>query len=91
MRPLNAGEKGKGQTKIWKVMLEHSCLAMLCPDGKTSARDAFTFDNVLNTDSTTVQLFEKVAKPIPRLERSGGTNGTVFAYGQTSCGKTYTM
>lgn len=90
MRPLNAGEKGKGQTKIWKVMPEHSCLAMLCPDGKTSARDAFTFDNVLNTDSTTVQLFEKVAKPIV-LSVLAGINGTVFAYGQTSCGKTYTM
>lgn len=50
----------------------------------------FTFDGVYFTDSTTQLIYEEIAFPLVEgvLE---GYNGTIFAYGQTGCGKSYTM
>ena len=51
---------------------------------------SFTFDGVYYVDSATHQLYEEVGFPLVGgvLE---GYNGTVFAYGQTGCGKSFTM
>ncbi|XP_071552251.1 kinesin-like protein KIF3A isoform X1 [Panulirus ornatus] len=50
----------------------------------------FTFDSVFGTDSKQVDVYNIAARPIVEnvLE---GYNGTIFAYGQTGTGKTYTM
>ena len=48
------------------------------------------FDNVFDTDSTTEDVFDKVAKDLVNSVLDG-INGTIFAYGQTSSGKTFTM
>lgn len=40
--------------------------------------------------TTTVDVFNTIAKPIVEAAVNG-FNGTIFAYGQTSSGKTYTM
>lgn len=50
----------------------------------------FTFDGVYYTDSTTEQIYNEIAYPLVEgvLE---GYNGTVFAYGQTGCGKSFSM
>lgn len=50
----------------------------------------FTFDGVYNINDTTLQIYENICFPLISgvLE---GYNGTVFAYGQTGCGKSYTM
>lgn len=50
----------------------------------------FTFDTVFGTDSKQMDVYNEAARPIVEnvLE---GYNGTIFAYGQTSTGKTYTM
>lgn len=50
----------------------------------------FTFDGVYNTDSVTDTIYNDIAYPLVDgvLE---GYNGTIFAYGQTGCGKSYTM
>ena len=51
---------------------------------------SFTFDGVYYMDSSTHQIYEEVGFPLVGgvLE---GYNGTVFAYGQTGCGKSFTM
>lgn len=50
----------------------------------------FTFDRIFDMDSTQVDVYEQTAKPaIESLLE--GYNSTVFAYGQTGTGKTYTM
>jgi len=50
----------------------------------------FTFDTVFDIDSTQEQVYEKTAKPaIDSLFE--GYNSTLFAYGQTGTGKTFTM
>lgn len=50
----------------------------------------FTFDSVFGPDSKQVDVYNLAARPIVEnvLE---GYNGTIFAYGQTGTGKTFTM
>ncbi len=58
----------------------------------------FTFDRVFTCNCTQEEVFHYSAEPIleskHKLTRLGvleGFNGTIFAYGQTSSGKTHTM
>lgn len=47
-------------------------------------------DRVFCTKSTNYEVFDEIVRPI--IDRGvQGFNGTVFAYGQTASGKTYTM
>lgn len=41
-------------------------------------------------DTKTSDVYNDIAKPIVEAA-AAGINGTIFAYGQTSSGKTYTM
>ncbi|XP_074471799.1 uncharacterized protein LOC141756161 isoform X2 [Sebastes fasciatus] len=51
---------------------------------------SFSFDRVFTADETTNQLYQDIAKPLV-VSSVEGYNGTIFAYGQTSSGKTFTM
>ncbi|XP_031179755.1 centromere-associated protein E isoform X10 [Sander lucioperca] len=51
---------------------------------------SFGFDRVFTSDETTNQLYQDIAKPLV-VSSVEGYNGTIFAYGQTSSGKTFTM
>ena len=54
------------------------------------ARHDFRFSRTFHENSTQCEVFETVARKI--VDRFvEGYNGTVFAYGQTSTGKTYTV
>ena len=61
---------------------------------KTASEQAppklFTFDGVYYINDTTQQIYEEICFPLVEgvLE---GYNGTVFAYGQTGCGKSFSM
>ncbi|XP_074721204.1 centromere-associated protein E [Strix uralensis] len=50
----------------------------------------FNYDRVFHSSDNTQQLYEGVAVPIIQSAVQG-YNGTIFAYGQTASGKTYTM
>ncbi|NXX75086.1 CENPE protein, partial [Urocolius indicus] len=50
----------------------------------------FSYDRVFHSSDNTQQLYEGVAVPIIQSVVQG-YNGTIFAYGQTASGKTYTM
>lgn len=51
---------------------------------------SFRFDRVFDKDATQLDLYKCTAFPIvDKVMR--GYNGTIFAYGQTGTGKTYTM
>ena len=70
-------------------------LPLLDGSGKTvsmngTRKAAFTFDRVFNTDTTQEMIYDYAAKPIVE-DVLKGYNGTIFAYGQTSSGKTFTM
>ncbi|KAM6954033.1 centromere-associated protein E [Aplochiton taeniatus] len=51
---------------------------------------SFCFDRVFNSEETTDQLYQDFAKPLV-VSTVEGYNGTIFAYGQTASGKTFTM
>lgn len=57
------------------------------PDAKGTF---FTYDRIFDEDSSTQQVYEGVAQEIVHSVVRG-LNGTIFAYGQTSSGKTFTM
>lgn len=47
-------------------------------------------DHIFDMKSSNLEVFDTVVKPIVNAAVNG-FNGTVFAYGQTSSGKTFTM
>ncbi|KAJ6668847.1 hypothetical protein lerEdw1_012333 [Lerista edwardsae] len=51
---------------------------------------SFTFDQVFHSEDSTAEVYTRVAAPIISSAVQG-YNGTIFAYGQTSSGKTYTI
>lgn len=60
------------------------------PKSNNGPPKQFTFDGVYFVDDNTLKIYEEICFPLV----SGvldGYNGTVFAYGQTGCGKSYTM
>lgn len=51
---------------------------------------SFTYDHVLDPNSSQEQVYQVAAQHIVK-DVLNGYNGTIFAYGQTSSGKTHTM
>lgn len=56
----------------------------------SSVSKSFNFDAVFGENSTQRQVYDMCAAPIVESVLNG-FNGTIFAYGQTGTGKTYTM
>ena len=57
---------------------------------RIEGRSVFQFGNIFDEVASTSQVYDVMVLPILRGVVTG-RNGTVFAYGQTSSGKTYTM
>jgi centromeric protein E len=57
----------------------------------TNNNTTYKFDQVYNENSTTTQIYNDIISDIIYSVCNHGRNGTVFTYGQTSTGKTYTM
>jgi len=53
-------------------------------------RKVFTFDHVYDTRATNEEIYTEVVSPLVESVLDG-YNGCIFAYGQTSCGKTFSM
>lgn len=58
------------------------------PDAKGST--FFTYDRIFDEDNSTQEVYEGVARELVHSVVRG-MNSTIFAYGQTSSGKTFTM
>ncbi|ROL54507.1 Kinesin heavy chain isoform 5C [Anabarilius grahami] len=80
-RPLNESEINRGDKYIPKFKGE---------DTVVIAGKPYIFDRVLPPNTTQEQVYDACAKQIVK-DVLGGYNGTIFAYGQTSSGKTHTM
>ena len=101
MRPLNTRESSSGNAsgsdgrRIWRTLQKYNSIAQTTADGKPlperiENRNFFTFDKVFGEKSTTGDVYANAARNIVSSVMTG-LNGTIFAYGQTSSGKTYTM
>ena len=100
IRPENEKEKQSGMKTCITANSESSVKIFTesigIDTGKESSKNksdnfqTFTFDGVFPPEEEQEKIFDIVAKPLINgaLE---GINGTLFCYGQTSSGKTYTM
>ncbi|GAX15403.1 kinesin family member 5 [Fistulifera solaris] len=95
VRPLNSSEQQRG--RVWKALNKYSSITQTTRDGEPLAKSErvigktfFTYDKSFGENTSTDMVYESVAKGIVHSVVTG-VNGTVFAYGQTSSGKTYTM
>ncbi|RQM13736.1 hypothetical protein DD237_006351 [Peronospora effusa] len=52
--------------------------------------NVFQYDEIFDTTSNACSMYDRVGRRIVRSTLNG-INGTIFAYGQTSSGKTFTM
>uniref|UniRef100_A0A8C7YDF4 Kinesin-like protein n=1 Tax=Oryzias sinensis TaxID=183150 RepID=A0A8C7YDF4_9TELE len=80
-RPLNQAEIVRGDLFLPKFQSDDTVIV----GGKP-----YAFDRVFPTNTTQEQVYNTCAKQIVK-DVLYGYNGTIFAYGQTSSGKTHTM
>jgi centromeric protein E len=81
--------------RVWRVLQKYNSITQTTPHGKplpdrAIGRTFFTFDKLFGENSTTTQIYNDLASKIVSSAVSG-LNGAIFAYGQTSSGKTFTM
>uniref|UniRef100_A0A336KMA5 Kinesin-like protein n=1 Tax=Culicoides sonorensis TaxID=179676 RepID=A0A336KMA5_CULSO len=82
-RPLNSSELRNGNKSI--VQFHGNDENSVSIQGKV-----YVFDKVFPPNTTQTQVYDVAAKSIV-TDVLNGYNGTIFAYGQTSSGKTHTM
>mmetsp|Transcript_57268 Transcript_57268/g.150719 ORF Transcript_57268/g.150719 Transcript_57268/m.150719 type:complete len:727 (-) Transcript_57268:56-2236(-) len=87
-RPQNQIERDHNGKICVEVPTDHNNEATSVHVSNTD--HTFVFDRVFRWDADQKEVYDYAAKPIINAVLRG-FNGTVFAYGQTSSGKTYTM
>ena len=87
-RPLSKTELARGNQNILQIDRELHQIAMQEP--KTGMYKTYTYDSVYADTSTQQELYDESAFPLVESTLQG-YNTTIFAYGQTGCGKTFTM
>jgi centromeric protein E len=76
---VGSGSRGSGSTLVQKGASR-----------RTPGRTEFSFDAVFDENVHTSQVYQDIAWPIVKGVASG-RHGTIFSYGQTGMGKTFTM
>ncbi|WOG96323.1 hypothetical protein DCAR_0415658 [Daucus carota subsp. sativus] len=91
LRPLNKREQLAKDQVAWECIEDHTIVYKASPNERVAHHSAsFTFDKVFGPASFTDTVYEEGVKNVA-LSALMGINATIFAYGQTSSGKTYTM
>ncbi|XP_022620913.1 kinesin-like protein KIF3C isoform X1 [Seriola dumerili] len=91
-RPLNRREESNGPAGgIVQMDLRLGQVILRNPRAPASEpQKTFTFDAVYDANSKQRDLYDESVRPLIDSVLAG-FNGTIFAYGQTGTGKTYTM
>ncbi|KAI4499380.1 hypothetical protein M0802_005640 [Mischocyttarus mexicanus] len=91
-RPMDEKETARGYIRVVDVIPSRGVVEIRHPrdDPSTDNVKVFTFDAVYDWRSTQQELYEETVRPLVSSVLDG-FNGTIFAYGQTGTGKTYTM
>lgn len=90
LRPLSEKEIARNEVSDWECINETTILYRNSLQERSGLPTAYSFDRVFRGDCPTRTVYEEEAKEIA-LSVVRGMNSTIFAYGQTSSGKTYTM
>lgn len=88
-RPMNKREIGLNAESVIQVFEDRGEITIVNPSEKENKK-TFTYDAVFDENSKQSQVYEKSAFSIVN-NIFEGYNGTIFAYGQTGCGKTFSM
>ncbi|KAF7704322.1 kinesin family member 3Cb [Silurus meridionalis] len=89
-RPVNKKEEAMSHERIVEVDVKMGQVSVRNPRAAVSLNKTFTFDAVYDMFSKQNDLYDYSCKPLIDSVLLG-FNGTIFAYGQTGTGKTYTM
>ncbi|CDI75816.1 kinesin motor domain-containing protein, putative [Eimeria praecox] len=95
VRPLSESERKQGDSKSVSVVAPQSLLVTEWgagggPRGRRVRRRCFLFDSVFGESASQEEVFQLSTSPLLQ-ELFKGVNVSVFAYGATAAGKTYTM
>ncbi|KAH7365814.1 hypothetical protein KP509_18G047600 [Ceratopteris richardii] len=90
VRPLSSREESQNDTSVWECTDCKTITFRPSQPDRSPHPKSYTFDRVFGPDSSTYHVYEEGAKEIA-LSALTGLNATIFAYGQTSSGKTFTM
>ncbi|OEL13760.1 Kinesin-like protein KIN-7F [Dichanthelium oligosanthes] len=90
LRPLSDKEVARGDPAEWECINDTTIISRSTFPDRPTAPTAYSFDRVFRSDCNTKAVYEEGAKEVV-LSVVSGINSSVFAYGQTSSGKTYTM
>ncbi|XP_062380406.1 kinesin-like protein KIF3A isoform X1 [Sardina pilchardus] len=89
-RPLNQKEKMMGHRLAVSVDEMRGTITVNKHETTNEPPKTFTFDTVFSPESKQLDVYNLTARPIVDSVLEG-YNGTIFAYGQTGTGKTFTM
>ncbi|OAD60456.1 hypothetical protein WN48_05428, partial [Eufriesea mexicana] len=88
VRPINNSEQNNKSTDILEIVNDNEIIIHEHSQDKFSRK--FKFNNIFGPSSKQIDVYNIVVSPL--LEQVlAGYNCTVFAYGQTGTGKTFTM
>lgn len=88
-RPMNKKELDRGCKSVIKHDTKTNQISVCHPDEKDNQK-SYTFDAVFDETSRQKDVYMKCAYNMVE-NVAEGYNATVFAYGQTGCGKTHSM
>ncbi|XP_034674880.1 kinesin-like protein KIN-7F isoform X2 [Vitis riparia] len=92
LRPLDVKENSRYHVSDWECINVNTIIyknSLSLPE-RSQFPIAYTFDRVFGQNCSTRQVYDEGAKEVA-LSVVNGINSSIFAYGQTSSGKTYTM
>uniref|UniRef100_A0A1J3JE31 Kinesin-like protein NACK1 n=1 Tax=Noccaea caerulescens TaxID=107243 RepID=A0A1J3JE31_NOCCA len=92
LRPLNDKERLRNAVPDWECINNTTIIyrSHLSISERSMYPSAYSFDRVFGPECGTRQVYDQGAKEVA-FSVVSGVNASVFAYGQTSSGKTYTM
>ncbi|KAF2298667.1 hypothetical protein GH714_024631 [Hevea brasiliensis] len=90
LRPLSKKEQLAKDQVAWECVDDRTIVFKPPTQERTAQPAPFTFDKVFGPTCLTETVYEDGVKNVA-LSALMGINATIFAYGQTSSGKTYTM
>ncbi|KAG8373871.1 hypothetical protein BUALT_Bualt11G0070400 [Buddleja alternifolia] len=88
MRPLSSKELASYDLVAWDIADGNTVVSKNLYHERHAG--SYTFDKVFDTTCSTSRVYEEGARDVA-LSALSGINATIFAYGQTSSGKTFTM
>lgn len=89
VRPLNSREQARAVDSSLEWNIGKTEIAQIL-SGRPVPANTFAFDQVFDETANNEDVFENLARPVVQAALEG-FNATIFAYGQTSSGKTHSM